>query len=253
MKTTTLAIAAAMTAGTLAHAQEAVQWRVEDGGNGHWYQVVPTGPIAGQDAHLAVPPGAMLATMTDLPEQEFVSELASAQDSAWTTVDPRNTVARGPWFGLSVDADCNAYWATGEVVDYANWLPGQPTDCDAQPYCQLWIRHVGEWVNNNGTDPTRAVAVLVEYSADCNGDGVVDYGQILAGTLADVNGNGIPDTCECIADVNQDGVVNGADISAVLGFWGQAGKPLPAADITRDGLVDGADIAVLLGSWGECP
>jgi len=87
----------------------------------------------------------------------------------------------------------------------------------------------------------------------------VDYGQILDGTFADTNGNGVPDCCDegvlcspCPADVNEDGVVNGADISAVLGFWGQAGKPLPAADITQDGIVNGADIAVLLGSWGPC-
>ncbi len=86
---------------------------------------------------------------------------------------------------------------------------------------------------------------------DCNLDGIPDYEEIAAGA-PDTNANGVPDTCECFADVNQDGVVNGADISAVLGFWGQAGKPLPAADITRDGLVDGADLAVLLGSWGPC-
>ncbi len=97
--------------------------------------------------------------------------------------------------------------------------------------------------------------VIVEgvFSDDCNDDGIVDYSQILDGTVGDLNDNGIPDACECLADVNQDGVVNGADISAVLGFWGLAGKPLPAADITRDGVVDGADLAVLLGSWGECP
>ncbi|MGA0872426.1 MAG: hypothetical protein ACO3SJ_06095, partial [Phycisphaerales bacterium] len=35
-----VAVAAAWSAlalGGIAHAQEAVQWRVEDGGNGHWY------------------------------------------------------------------------------------------------------------------------------------------------------------------------------------------------------------------------
>jgi hypothetical protein len=37
---------------------------------------------------------------------------------------------------------------------------------------------------------------LIEWSADCNSDGIVDYGQILLGTLPDANANGIPDTCE---------------------------------------------------------
>ena len=56
----------------------------------------------------------------------------------------------------------------------------------------------------------------------------------------------------CPGDVNFDGIVNGADISVLLGFWGLNGKPV-AADINRDGVVDGADLAQLLGSWGECP
>jgi hypothetical protein len=102
---------------------------------------------------------------------------------------------------------------------------------------------------------------IIEYSADCNGDGIVDYGQILDGTLIDKNGNGIPDCCEfnlpclpepCPGDLNNDGVVNGADIAVLLGFWGLNGKPVDA-DITGDGLVDGADLAMLLSSWGACP
>ena len=44
---------------------------------------------------------------------------------------------------------------------------------------------------------------MFEWSADCNGDGIVDYGQILDGTLTDADCNGIPDECEgacCIGD-----------------------------------------------------
>jgi hypothetical protein len=36
----------------------------------------------------------------------------------------------------------------------------------------------------------------VEWSADCNGDGIVDYGQIRSGQLVDLNSNGVPDVCE---------------------------------------------------------
>jgi hypothetical protein len=46
--------------------------------------------------------------------------------------------------------------------------------------------------------------VLVEWSADCNSDGIVDYGQILLGTLPDANTNGIPDTCESSVTVPTD-------------------------------------------------
>jgi hypothetical protein len=39
-------------------------------------------------------------------------------------------------------------------------------------------------------------SAFVEWDADCNGDGIVDYGQILRGELADLNSNGVPDICE---------------------------------------------------------
>jgi len=52
---------------------------------------------------------------------------------------------------------------------------------------------------------------------------------------------------ECvIADVNCDGLVNGADLAIVLGQWGSAGGP---ADLSGDGTVNGADLAIVLGGW----
>jgi hypothetical protein len=37
---------------------------------------------------------------------------------------------------------------------------------------------------------------VVASDADCNGDGVSDYGQIQCGELIDLDGNGVPDICE---------------------------------------------------------
>ncbi|MFM7051814.1 MAG: FG-GAP-like repeat-containing protein, partial [Planctomycetota bacterium] len=48
-------------------------------------------------------------------------------------------------------------------------------------------------------------------------------------------------------DIDCNGVVNGADLAALLSAWGQAGG---AADLNADGVVDGADLATLLGNWG---
>ena len=52
------------------------------------------------------------------------------------------------------------------------------------------------WNDGGGGCGTWPKGYVIEWSADCNGDGIVDYGQILDGTLTDSNGNGIPDTCE---------------------------------------------------------
>lgn len=49
-------------------------------------------------------------------------------------------------------------------------------------------------------------------------------------------------------DLNGDGVVNGADLAALLANWGPcAGCP---ADLNSDGVVNGADLATLLANWG---
>jgi hypothetical protein len=48
------------------------------------------------------------------------------------------------------------------------------------------------------------------------------------------------------ADLNGDGVVNGADLAILLGAWGGGGP----ADLNGDGVVNGADLAILLGAWG---
>jgi len=48
------------------------------------------------------------------------------------------------------------------------------------------------------------------------------------------------------ADLNGDGVVNGADLAALLIQWGTNGP----ADLNNDGVVNGADLATLLTNWG---
>jgi len=56
----------------------------------------------------------------------------------------------------------------------------------------------------------------------------------------------------CAGDVVRNGVVDGADIAAMLGVWGTDGGIYPLADVNGDGIVDGADLAALLSSWGPC-
>ena len=52
---------------------------------------------------------------------------------------------------------------------------------------------------------------------------------------------------ECVGDFNLDGFINGADLTALLGSWGNSD-----GDLTGDGTTDGADLTVLLSAWGPC-
>ncbi len=56
----------------------------------------------------------------------------------------------------------------------------------------------------------------------------------------------------CPADVIENGIVDGADLAAVLTVWGTDGGIYPRADANGDGVVNGADLAVVLGAWGVC-
>ena len=49
-----------------------------------------------------------------------------------------------------------------------------------------------------------------------------------------------------VADFNGDGVVDGADLTMLLGVWGSDNK---ACDVDENGIVDGADLTLVLGAW----
>ncbi|MBX3354898.1 MAG: hypothetical protein KF724_04290 [Phycisphaeraceae bacterium] len=86
--------------------------------------------------------------------------------------------------------------------------------------------------------------------ADCNFNGQADIIDIILGLATDNNFDGIPDNCGCLADLDKDGSVNGADLALILGAWGV--NPGSPSDLNLDGVVNGADIAIVLGAWGPC-
>lgn len=256
---------------------QAVEWRVADGGNGHWYQIVTTDQpmtwFAGID--IAAQLGGYAATITTDAESEFVLALSIATGGAWSG-------SAGPWIGAWQDTESPRYWEPGgawrwvtdEPWGFAPWAPFQPNNgCPgwtgesvihlADPNCEgvpsgAWTDRYpwGVFCPPCGDEPR---AVVLEFDADCNGDGIVDIAQIQAGALGDNNGNGVPDCCEtpdpvtCAGDLNGDGVVNGADLSILLGLWGTPSVPMPPGlDIDCDGKVTAADLAGLLGAWGPC-
>lgn len=51
------------------------------------------------------------------------------------------------------------------------------------------------------------------------------------------------------ADLNGDGIVDGADLGLLLGAWGPCPSSCCAADLNLSGEVDGADLGLLLGAW----
>jgi len=63
----------------------------------------------------------------------------------------------------------------------------------------------------------------------------------------------VPSTLGCLADLNGDGVVGGADMTLVLGGWSPPGQPCTgccAGDLDGNGVVNAADLTLFLGAWG---
>jgi hypothetical protein len=247
-----------------------VQWRIADGGNGSWYQSTrPTSAVSWESAReLARLQGGHLPVIRSEAENTFVLSLFTDQilGTEW-----------GPFIGGVRDSSaensvCEGWkWTTGEPFDF---LPAFSTadaaafgygPCDTLCQCLneqfVWETCLHYWrgecpVWNSAPTSLTSSVLLVEWSADCNNDGIVDYGQILSGQLADANINGVPDSCEadsCPADVTGNDLVDGVDLAAILGAWGTDGQNQYDCDINNDGVVSGTDLAFVLGGWGPCP
>jgi hypothetical protein len=50
-----------------------------------------------------------------------------------------------------------------------------------------------------------------------------------------------------LADLNGDGVVDGADLGLFSTVWGTDGSQ--GGDVNGDGIVNGADLALILAGW----
>jgi hypothetical protein len=72
-----------------------------------------------------------------------------------------------------------------------------------------------------------------------------DTSGAVSGTLV-IDG---PPPPACLGDLNNDRVVNGADLGQLLDNWGAPGL----GDLNNDGIVNGADLGLQLGAWGACP
>ena len=257
--------------------RQAVQWRLEDGGNGHWYQGILTSSAGASwtaARATAISRGADLACVRNAIEANWLFATIVQAPSLWSG-------SAGPWVGGlqaqgSVEPAGGWVWVDGTSVNPTIWSVGQPdnaTDCGGDN------NRIGYWNAQQGSPrpylgdspdsallecpPSllgRRIAAVIEWSADCNSDGIVDYGQILDGTFPDANANGVPDCCDggesctpCPGDVVRDELVDGVDLAAVLSQWGTQGSGAFNADIDGSGLVDGGDLALILGGWGPCP
>ena len=85
-----------------------------------------------------------------------------------------------------------------------------------------------------------------EFTAVAGSPYLIRVGGVSAGGVGSLT---VSCGASCIADLNSDGYVNGADLGLLLANWAGTG----VGDVTGDGFIDGADLSVMLGGFGTCP
>lgn len=241
---------AVMIAGVLmlapgAEAQSAVEWKVSDGGNGHWYVVMST-PSAGSwtaSRTAATAIGGHLVSIASVAENNFLQSYVASLGLSL----PQNCMA----IGAFQDKTAAGYseprggwkWVDGTPWSYEGWdcrVCGgwcQPDNYIDQNYSIAFLgceggNGAGRLLWDDANDRLGSASIpymLVEWDADCNGDGVVDWGQIRAGELDDSNANGIPDCCETGELCARNFAINGSF---------EAGTPLGAC--TSESIASGS-------------
>jgi len=295
-----------------AQSSQSFEWKASEGGNGHWYRFVSDLSITwSASASQANAQGAYLADLESQFEANWlISYLATIPGGLI------NANRDGPFLGGfqasgAAEPSGGWGWTSGRVWLPALWSGGEPNN-DA---CG-WPENYAHLVNSNGVGQLNDITnvgyggcpgrvpsgYLLEWSADCNRDGIVDYGQILRGELEDLNGNGIPDSCETsissvlppsvpaqggstltirgsgfpanpivrVAGVPATNVVREsatritATSPAVLPGMASVSvndftladgiyiRPECGSDLDQNGVVDGGDMSILLMDWGQC-
>ena len=179
---------------------EPIEWALEDGGNGHWYERIDD-PLTWSEAKTAAEElGGYLATITSTDEHDFTLQFSPGGAPGVTHIGARQNPKTGEWF-----------WITGETWGYTSWYPGEPNNNGGnEDYLTLWVTP-GTWCDVNAQYLAR---YLVEYE-DCNENGIIDGIDIIDGISTDYNENTVPDDCECLADVDKNNVV---DILETIGY-----------------------------------
>ena len=188
-----------------------VEWRVADGGDGHWHRMAGSEGGSGISYYRlqASGIGGELGSANSAPESaQFVRLLRGSGDSY---------VLGG--FQAAGASEPNGGWAwfDGSEWAFTNWLPNEPSDSGGiEDY--LAANPDGRW--NDVAASVNLPRFVIEWSADCNNDGVVDYGQILRGQLADVDANGVPDICEPYAVPREYPTIQAAIDAVPTGVFG---------------------------------
>lgn len=159
------------------HADDLVQWRVQDGGNGHWYGLtVGRGNWDAMEAE-AVARGGHLASIASMSENQFVYSLMPSTIGAGALP--------GCWIGLQRAGLPSWAWSDGSAFSFTSWAPGEPNNARGN---EFWV-----WMYGPGTPATSIVGLWNDHPQnDYALPGIIEVVPSPAGVLPLVLATGLP-------------------------------------------------------------
>ncbi len=151
-------------------------------------------------------------------------------------------------------ADHGATWAPSQALTI-QWNPliGWPQQNKIGDYYDINSDNVGaSAIISTTVNGEQDVYYVRIGEFDCNNNGVGDATEVSLGQAKDCNSNGVLDACEtaCPGDTNGDGRTNTADLTNLLGKFGQTVPLCDPANLNTDTSVNTADLTILLGNFG---
>ena len=138
---------------------EPIQWTVESGGNGHWYEVI-VGTFRWDEAQADAETRSWLGLTGHLAS--ITSEVEGAW--IWDTLAPNRCWLGGYQSPGSPEPDGGWTWVTGETWLYTNWAEGEPNNHHSGTENSLVYTDAndGTWNDRVNTD-TAGPGYLIEY------------------------------------------------------------------------------------------
>ena len=108
-----------------------IEWKVSEGGNGHFYALTENASSWDQAQTTATAFGGNLATINDATENQWVLDTFAQPSNIWIgfyqdLLDPDYSEPGGAW-----------KWISGEAVTYTNWISGEPNDNGSEHWAQM--------------------------------------------------------------------------------------------------------------------
>lgn len=168
---------------------DAVEWKVSEGGNGHFYWLSDSvGTWYDAETEAAVT-GSHLASIADVAENDFlVQHLLTSNERYWigfTDADDQGTT------------EGQFVWSSGEPVTYTNWVPGEPNNQSNEDWAL--IRSDGTWNDGrfNSITQERGIIEFAPILTEPVVVEVADRGQLISG------GSGNNDAVQIVVPLNE--------------------------------------------------